>query len=105
MCKHSAYCYKPLSRLLAFIINTYSPSAGIVEPLIQLCCDSDCNTRKFACFAVGNAAFHSCILYPKLRASIPALVNLLRDDDEKTRANAAGLNTESMFISSLSQVL
>ena len=29
--------------------------------------DEDANTRKFACFALGNAAFHSAALYPALR--------------------------------------
>lgn len=39
---------------------------------------------------VGNAAFHSGELYPQLRASIAPLTRALQDDDEKTRANAAG---------------
>lgn len=52
--------------------------------------DSDKNTRKFACFAVGNAGFHSDKLYEQLRPVVPMLVDLLRDPEEKTRANAAG---------------
>lgn len=40
--------------------------------------------------AVGNAAFHSAELYSPLAASIPPLLSALDDDDEKTRANAAG---------------
>lgn len=39
---------------------------------------------------VGNAAFHSRVLYPHLVACLSALCQLLRDSDEKTRANAAG---------------
>jgi HEAT repeat protein len=30
------------------------------------------------------------MLYPALRPSIPALIELLNDEDDKTRANAAG---------------
>jgi fused-like protein len=54
------------------------------------CGDSDRSTRKFACFAIGNAGFHNAGLYEPLRASIPPLVALLRDEEDKTRANAAG---------------
>ena len=39
---------------------------------------------------VGNAAFHSVYLYSLLHDSVPPLVALLRDVNEKTRANAAG---------------
>jgi hypothetical protein len=39
---------------------------------------------------VGNAAFHSAELYPLLSRSIEPLTVSLRDDDDKTRANAAG---------------
>jgi fused len=46
--------------------------------------------RKFACFAVGNAGFHSSKLYKYLRPCVPLLIKLLKDREEKTRANAAG---------------
>jgi fused-like protein len=46
--------------------------------------------RKFACFAIGNAAFHNPSLYDALRPAVAPLVELLSDDEEKTRANAAG---------------
>lgn len=36
------------------------------------------------------AGFHNAVLYEGLRSSIPPLVALLRDDEDKTRANAAG---------------
>jgi len=62
----------------------------IIDALIERCVDVDDKTRKFACFAVGNAAFHSSELYDELRASVPYLVQGLRDQDDKTRANAAG---------------
>lgn len=46
--------------------------------------------RKFACFAIGNAGFHNPTLYDALRPAVGPLVKLLSDDEEKTRANAAG---------------
>jgi hypothetical protein len=46
---------------------------------------------QFACFAAGNAAFYSALLYPALGEAVPALVsNLCHDQDDKTKANAAG---------------
>ena len=46
--------------------------------------------RKFACFAIGNVGFHNDRLYNDLKPVLPSLVDLLKDDDEKIRANAAG---------------
>ena len=43
MCRHSAYFYSALDK------------HGLLPPLIQRCNDSDRSTRKFACFAIGNA--------------------------------------------------
>ena len=71
---------------------------GVLAPLMDCCRDAGAagtagaaaSARKFACFAVGNAAFHDASLYAHLRPSVPALVALLGDADEKTRANAAG---------------
>ncbi|KAJ9526297.1 hypothetical protein QJQ45_009792 [Haematococcus lacustris] len=89
---------------------------GLVGPLIDRCSDADKSTRKFACFAIGNAApppspspsptakpysslgapgahagFHNATLYEALRPAIGPLVGLLRSSEEdKTRANAAG---------------
>lgn len=54
------------------------------------CADADPATRKFACFALGNAAFHSDTLYSRLEAGIAPLVALLRDSNPKTRLNAVG---------------
>lgn len=62
----------------------------IINECIQSCQDTDKNTRKFACFAVGNAGFHNDKLYEYLRPVVPLLVELLKDSEEKTRANAAG---------------
>uniref|UniRef100_A0A383VWV5 non-specific serine/threonine protein kinase n=1 Tax=Tetradesmus obliquus TaxID=3088 RepID=A0A383VWV5_TETOB len=78
MCRHSGYFYPALDR------------HGILPPLIELCSDSDKGARKFACFAIGNAAFHNASLYEALAPAVGPLVALLRDDEEKTRANAAG---------------
>lgn len=78
MCRHSAYFYKHLLQ------------TGLIDAAIERCKDPDRNTRKFACFAVGNAGFHNDSLYESLRPCVPLLVGLLKDPEEKTRANAAG---------------
>lgn len=36
------------------------------------------------------AGFHNASLYPALRPAVPPLVALLRDEEDRTRANAAG---------------
>ncbi len=79
MCRHSNFFYGDLLG-----------DGGLVDSLVSRCEDEDSDTRKFACFAVGNGSFHSDQLYPSLRPSIPILVRLLDDADEKSRANAAG---------------
>ena len=63
---------------------------GLIKAAIERWTDPDPNTRKFACFAVGNAAFHNAHLYESLKPWVPLLVELLKDPEEKTRANAAG---------------
>jgi serine/threonine protein kinase len=63
---------------------------NVLEPLIALCRDEDRATRKFACFAIGNAGFHTAALYPELRPAVLPLVELLDDEEDRTRANAAG---------------
>ena len=88
LCRHSDFFYEALR------------TSGIVDALVARCSDADKATRKFACFAVGNAGFHSSVLYPHLANAIPALVAILRGgpgtpggdstEEEKTRANAAG---------------
>jgi len=65
-------------------------AAGVLRALTAACADPDAATRKFACFALGNAAFHSDALYSHLAAAVGPLVELLADEDDKTRANAAG---------------
>lgn len=78
MCRHSDFFYEQLQR------------HELIPACITCCGDSDPATRKFACFALGNAAFHNDRLYGGLKAAIPAVVGLLRDKDEKTRTNACG---------------
>ena len=78
LCRHTGFFYE---KLLKF---------GLIAASIECCQDPDRNTRKFACFAVGNAGFHNDVLYEHLKPCVPLLVELLRDAEEKTRANAAG---------------
>ncbi|CAD8144028.1 unnamed protein product [Paramecium octaurelia] len=78
LCRHSSYFYEQLLKY------------DLINLCIKCCSDPDKNTRKFACFAVGNAGFHSDRLYDNLRPVIPQLVDLLKDQEEKTRSNAAG---------------
>merc|ERR1719352_1364316 len=78
MCRHSGYFYERIAR------------HGVLNSLIARCRDQDRTTRKFACFAIGNAGFHNDSLYEPLRVSVAPLVALLEDEEEKTRANAAG---------------
>ncbi|KAG8390730.1 hypothetical protein BUALT_Bualt01G0113800 [Buddleja alternifolia] len=79
MCRHSSYFYSLLAK------------HHIISALIDQCADPDKRTRKFACFAVGNAAYHNDSLYDELKRAIPQLTNLLLSNEEdKTKANAAG---------------
>ncbi len=54
LCRHTAYFYDKLLK------------AGLIDAAIQRCTDPDPNTRKFACFAVGNAGFHNDLIYESL---------------------------------------
>lgn len=78
LCRHSAYFYQHLD------------AHDIIPPIIERCSDPDSQTRKFACFAYGNAAFHNDSLYRKLAPGITSLVASLYDQEIKTRVNAAG---------------
>ena len=78
LCRHTGFFYDKLLK------------HGLIDAAIERCTDPDPNTRKFACFAVGNAGFHNENLYESLKPCVPLLVKLLQDDEEKTRANAAG---------------
>ena len=89
LCRHSGLFYETLAA-------PTSPSAmtvalnPVLERLVATCTDPDPPTRKFACFAIGNAAFHAAELYAQLAIAVEPLVQGLRDSEEKTRANAAG---------------
>lgn len=78
ICKHTPEFYDALL------------AAGLLALLASRCADLDTAVRKFACFAIGNAGFHSAQLYPHLACSIPPLLACLADADPKTRENAAG---------------
>lgn len=78
LCRHNDRLYPFLAR------------DGVLDRLIALCQDPDRSTRKFACFAIGNAGFHTAALYPALRPAVAPLVELLHDEEDRTRANAAG---------------
>ena len=83
LCRHSASFYGALA--------VGSPGQSSLAAVVRAASDGDAATRKFACFALGNAAFHSAALYADLAPAVAPLVAALRgDDDEKTRANAAG---------------
>jgi fused-like protein len=101
-CRHSAKFYSTLGTPLSLsqipgggpgsmgASGTSGMLPGLASVIVDCCSDSDPATRKFACFAVGNAAFHNANLYSLLSPSIKALRDALRDNDDKTRANAAG---------------
>mmetsp|Transcript_41800 Transcript_41800/g.97956 ORF Transcript_41800/g.97956 Transcript_41800/m.97956 type:complete len:1409 (+) Transcript_41800:131-4357(+) len=78
MARHADTCYLPMKQ------------AGVILRLLPLCSDADAACRKFAAYAIGNSAFHADTLYADLSPAIPLLLDLLQDNDEKTRANAAG---------------
>ena len=78
LCRHSAFFYHHLD------------DTGFVSAIIRCCGDADASTRKFACFALGNAAFHSDSLYDRLASGIQPIVALLADGNPKTRLNAVG---------------
>ena len=78
MCRHSDFFYEPMKK------------SGIITPLLKCCYDNDKATRKFACFAIGNAAFMNNSLYELFKPIVPRIVELLRDQEDNTRANAAG---------------
>jgi fused-like protein len=65
-------------------------TVSVLQLLISYCEDPEPAIRKFACFAVGNASFHSNELYPLLVPAVRKLSVCLEDVDGKTRANAAG---------------
>jgi len=53
----------------------------VISDIIGCCRDVDKDTRKFACFAIGNAGFYNDRLYAALRPVVPVLVELLKDPE------------------------
>lgn len=78
MCKNSDYFYNHIK------------DAGLIKNLIEACSDKVSMVRRSACLALGNAAFHNAKLYKQLELSVPAVINLLHDQDERTKTNAIG---------------
>lgn len=77
VCRHDDYFYEEFLEVKT------------VEKLIERCGDRDRSTRKWATFAIGNAAFHSDALYGPLTAAVDPLMYLLDANEEaKTRSNA-----------------
>ncbi|KAG2508775.1 hypothetical protein JM18_009101 [Phytophthora kernoviae] len=85
LCRHSTLFYSHFLTPLGG-----SSSSTILAGMIQGLSDPDSYVRRFACFAIGNAAFHSDELYDALQPAIPLLVQNLRNEEEKTRSNAGG---------------
>jgi fused-like protein len=100
LCRHSSRFYTVLAHAVQVQVapsglgdsasRQKMRTTSVLAILISRCADDDAATRKFACFAVGNAAFHSSELYAHLSPSIVPLGIAMDDSDEKTRANAAG---------------
>ncbi|CAK4257769.1 unnamed protein product [Aphanomyces euteiches] len=83
LCRHSNYFYDHVAQPLP-------PSqTSLIDGLLICVQDSDTLTRRYACFAIGNAAFHTDQLSRALQPAIPFLVQHLLDGDAKTRSNAA----------------
>lgn len=114
LCRHTAAFYEPLVEPLVQMSNqniweqaplsqelegvdarSRPAATTLLSLLVNLLRDEDGTARKFASFALGNAAFHNHMLYVALKDAIPLLIDLLqREDDDKesikARANAAG---------------
>uniref|UniRef100_M4BW38 non-specific serine/threonine protein kinase n=1 Tax=Hyaloperonospora arabidopsidis (strain Emoy2) TaxID=559515 RepID=M4BW38_HYAAE len=84
LCRHSTTFYQHFA-----IPFADSPaSKTLLDLIIRGLSDPHGHVRRSACFAIGNAAFHSDDLYHLLRSAIPALVQNLHDGEDKTRADA-----------------
>ena len=90
LCRHSNAFYPALIKRTEPRMGSQLGGKRLLDLLIDRCADPDSENRKFASFALGNAAFHSDHLYEHLGRAIPLLNQLLKDEEPKTRANAAG---------------
>ncbi|KAG6619098.1 ULK/FUSED protein kinase [Phytophthora cinnamomi] len=85
LCRHSTLFYPHFIAPLGG-----DSSRTVLNEMIRGLSDPDSYVRRFACFAIGNAAFHNGDLYHALRPAIPLLVQNLHNDEDKTRSNAGG---------------
>ncbi|ETN24934.1 ULK/FUSED protein kinase [Phytophthora nicotianae INRA-310] len=85
LCRHSTLFYDQFVTPL-----NGKASNTVLAGMIRGLSDPDNYVRRFACFAIGNAAFHTGELYDALRPAIPLLVQNLHNDEDKTRSNAGG---------------
>ncbi|KAI9906106.1 hypothetical protein PsorP6_014255 [Peronosclerospora sorghi] len=85
-CRHSTRFYPQFTKRFE------GPAApgSVMDGTIRGLSDSDPSVRRWACFAIGNAAFHSGELYEALRPALAGLLVNLHDDEETTRSNAGG---------------
>lgn len=84
LCRHSTLFYPQL------VDRSAKFGSSVLELMVQSLADPDSYVRRFACFAIGNAAFHDSSLYDALQPAIPLLVRSLEDPEDKTRSNAGG---------------
>ena len=88
MCRHSGYFYDAFK------------TRGVLAALVDRCADPDRTTRKFACFAIGNAGFHGDALYGQLRAAIRAAHEASRRErggqDARQRGGGARKSREKL---------
>lgn len=72
-----------------FLCHVFQEREQLFTHVLDCLKDKEGNVRKSASYAVGNAAFHSDILYHQLIPAIPIMTQLLKDPINKTRAHAA----------------
>lgn len=84
LCRHSTLFYEQFATPIA------ADASSLLDGVIQGLADPDSYVRRFACFAIGNAAFHNNSLYSALQPAISLLIQNLHDPEEKTRSNAGG---------------
>lgn len=105
LCRHSSKFYPILATQItnpqirqrikirsdSSLLPISSSATSLIHYLVYCCDDIDQTTRKFACFAVGNAAFHNGELYKLLSLSISPLAKALTESDDKTRYDMISL--------------
>ena len=80
LCRHSAHCYPALLR------------HSILPRLLTRLSDPDKSTRKFACFAVGNASFHNdSVRHDVAPCCFGALPQVKRKVGAESGCDAAGI--------------